>query len=681
MREFQRWKGLLSIDRIKSELKNERSNLLTELTSYIGAIAEDFEAKSNSTGSSKPPMVNNMSKVVNNIVWARQLSSAKVQSTLKTAESLFQDLSGMDEFRNACRDLASDIKGYEESQFKKWILEIESMTSDKLQALQLSGSIMEISKTDGNLKINYDEKKLATLLKDIRQLTELGFKVPKQIVKITESSRKFYKEGITLRQVANFFNSMASQIMDCHKPLLLDQTVKFENLIKLTSKGKTDAFGKVSSITWSNPVELEDYINQVQEACNDLMKGNRRIRKNHTDIVDNIVSMMNIDLLKNKNIWKEKLDLIKRIIDTLKVNVKYSKPWRVHLDYQLHKALEYQYKMGLESLNENFTVIEADLVYQDKTVKFRPPMEQLKAKYYNEISNFIDFPIKFSGLGGRPKIFNSIPSKNAESLMIVYKKAEELFTRLENMVNTFLPWTALGYFDMETYIEEHFTDVKDWENNYKMLRVKRKQLEKLNDYYKIDNFFNIRTEPFKKGIEGLFQKMSDALKYSLKARIKVDMEEIDKFIDEGMKKLNSRPQSVEEIGQAKAEAVEIASKKSSFVNLYNQCEERNKILIQISGEGVQISDMQNRWENFDVALSAFSSMIDEQKNVLKQETDKRIQALNGELEKTFNRWEALKPKERSDMDREMAMETSEKMKEWREKWDELEKKIKNITAD
>ena len=31
--------------------------------------------------------------------------------------------------------------------------------------------------------------------------------------------------------------------------------------------------------------------------------------------------------------------------------------------------------------------------------------------------------------------------------------------------------------------------------------------------------------------------------------------------------------------------------------------------------------------------------------------------------------------------RETAMETSEKMKEWRDKWDELEGKIKNITTD
>lgn len=681
LREFQRWKGLLSVDNIKADLKNERASLLTELISYINKVGSDFESKANQKSVSKPPLVNNMSRIINDIVWARQMMSSKVLSTQKVAESLFSDLDGMDEFKASCADISRDIKDYENKQFKRWLADVENLVKTKKDTLLLSGRPLEIDASSGLLKVRYNEKKLATLLKDTRQLTELGFKIPKQLVDIIESSRKFYKEGIALRQVVNFFNSMSSQIMDCHSAMLLRKTVAFEKLVKGTSNDKNDAFGKSAAPTWSNPVELEEYINEVQSACNDLSKENRKLRKMHTEVVDYIQAMMNIDLLKNKDLWKEKLDVIKRIMDSTNYSAKETKAWRTHLDYQLYKALEYQYQMGLESLNENFNIIEADLVYADKSVSFRPPIEALKAKYYKEISNFITFPMNFTGLGGKPSIFKVIPSKNAESLMAVYSKAEELFARLEKMINTFVPWTALGHFDLETYIEENFKDVKDWENNYKMLRTKRKQLDKLNEYYKIDNFFNIRTEPFKKGIEDLFQKMTDVLKFSLRSSIKVDMESIDVFIEEGMKKLNARPQSVEEIGLAKSNAVEISGKKSSFVALYNQCEQRNLILKQISGEGAQIGDMQNRWENFDVALSAFSSMIDEQKNVLKQETDKRISALNSELEKTFNRWEALKPKERGDMDRETAMETSEKMKEWREKWDELEKKIKNITED
>ena len=178
-------------------------------------------------------------------------------------------------------------------------------------------------------------------------------------------------------------------------------------------------------------------------------------------------------------------------------------------------------------------------------------------------------------------------------------------------------------------------------------------------------------DPFKKGNEDLLLRLNDVLKLSLRSAIKIDIENIDQFIDDSMKKLNVRPQSIEEIDKVKVEAVEIANKKKNkYVELYNQCEERNRVLMQISEEGAPIGEIQSRWKNFDVALNAFSPMI-----------DKRIHTLNGELEKTYNRWEALKPKDMNYMNRETAMETSEKMKEWRDKWNELEGKIKNITAD
>lgn len=571
LREFQRWKGLLSVDRIKQELKNERASLLTELTSYIGTLGADFESKSDSKSVDRPPLVNNMSRTVNDVVWARQLISSKVLATQKVAESLFADLDGIEEFRNACRDLVTDIKEYEKRTFNKWLADVQNLLKNKKESLELTGRLMEIDYTTGLLKVQYNEKKIVTLIKDVRQLTELGFKIPKQLNEIIENVRKFYREGVTLRQVANFFNNMSSQIMECHSTMLLRHTIAFEKIIKSKSKGGKDAFGNQSKdVTWTSPVELEEYIQQVQEASNVLIKENRKLRKMHMNVVDYIVSMMNTDLLKNKEIWKEKLDIIKRILDSSNYSAKETKIWRTHLDYQLYKALETQYQTGLRNLNENFNMIEADLVYVDKTVSFKPPMEQLKLMYYKEISNFIDIPIKFSGLGGKPSIFRVIPNRNSESLLAVYAKADEVFARLDNMINTFIPWTALGYFDLETYIEEHFKDVKDWENNFKMLRVKRKQLEKLNESYKIDSFFSIRTESFKKGIEDLFHRTHDILKYSLKGAIRTDMDAIDRFIDEGMKKLNARPQSVEEIGQAKAEAMEIAGKKNQYVELYKQ---------------------------------------------------------------------------------------------------------------
>ena len=40
------------------------------------------------------------------------------------------------------------------------------------------------------------------------------------------------------------------------------------------------------------------------------------------------------------------------------------KTWKSHWDRQLYKALEHQYQMGLEALNENLPEIKVELTYR-----------------------------------------------------------------------------------------------------------------------------------------------------------------------------------------------------------------------------------------------------------------------------------------------------------------------------
>lgn len=40
------------------------------------------------------------------------------------------------------------------------------------------------------------------------------------------------------------------------------------------------------------------------------------------------------------------------------------KTWKMHWDRQLYKALEHQYQMGLEGLNENLPEIRVELTYR-----------------------------------------------------------------------------------------------------------------------------------------------------------------------------------------------------------------------------------------------------------------------------------------------------------------------------
>ena len=93
MREFQRWKGLMSKDSIQKELQQERENLVVQMIGELKRMAEDFNMRTGQSiesipGMEKPPQCQNVSPVISAIIWARQLSQ-KIESNSMAAKSLF----------------------------------------------------------------------------------------------------------------------------------------------------------------------------------------------------------------------------------------------------------------------------------------------------------------------------------------------------------------------------------------------------------------------------------------------------------------------------------------------------------------------------------------------------------------------------------------------------------------
>ena len=62
----------------------------------------------------------------------------------------------------------------------------------------------------------------------MRQLSALGFTVRRDIATEAETARKFYRHGMVLRQVANFYNNIASEMIPCQKPMMLDASPEVE---------------------------------------------------------------------------------------------------------------------------------------------------------------------------------------------------------------------------------------------------------------------------------------------------------------------------------------------------------------------------------------------------------------------------------------------------------------------
>ena len=67
-------------------------------------------------------------------------------------------------------------------------------------SLETNGRLMDLNHKDGKLYVNYGER-LVTLLREVRQLTALGFAIPAKIQHTSSTGQKFYRHGVILKQV------------------------------------------------------------------------------------------------------------------------------------------------------------------------------------------------------------------------------------------------------------------------------------------------------------------------------------------------------------------------------------------------------------------------------------------------------------------------------------------------
>lgn len=81
--------------------------------------------------------------------------------------------------------------------------------------LETSGKLMELQHKKGTLRVNYSDR-LVRLLREVRQLTGLGYPVPAKIQHCATTAHKFYKHAIILKQV--------------HHPIQNTKTAFFYNL-------------------------------------------------------------------------------------------------------------------------------------------------------------------------------------------------------------------------------------------------------------------------------------------------------------------------------------------------------------------------------------------------------------------------------------------------------------------
>ncbi|XP_077154625.1 cytoplasmic dynein 2 heavy chain 1 isoform X4 [Ranitomeya variabilis] len=693
LQAFQTHRELVKRPSIRKHLILERETLLARLVDYIQEIRSDFEARYHGTpGDSSGPLAGkNLPEVVNNIVWVRQLH-LKVEDSVKIAETLLSDLSGFQAFRKDAGEHLEQFKEYEQEQFSEWSREIQSGLSDPKSGfcIQPNSQVMELDHSNGALKIHYSDR-LVALLREVRQLSALGLIIPAKIQQASKTAQTFYKQAMILKQVAHFYNTIDQQMIQSQRPMMLKSALAFEQIIK-SSRTSSGEPGQKTRITWDNPRELQSYIEKLQSVADQLSTENRKLRKKHTDFsqkpFSQVVALMSVDLLRQQQRWKDGLLEMRSVVSSLEYQGMRSgdmKAWRQHWDHQLYKALEHQYQMGLEALNENLPEISIDLTFKQGRLQFKPPYEEIRAKYYRDMKRFISIPNQFRGLSepGAEPIFSVMPERNANGFITVFSKAEDLFRRLSAVMDRFQEWVVLGQVDVDALIEKNLHDVFDWEKNFKALKVKGKDVERLPSVIKID-CLTINCSPVKAVIDDLIQKLFDSLLISLKKSIQAHLHEIDAFVSDGTEVLSSRPQSVEEIGEANMKHGELKLKKPEILPLFKEAEDKNRLLRSVAGGGLDtIGNLRAKWDKFELMMESHQLMVKEQIEIMKENVKTRVNIYMQELEKFKARWDQFKPNDDIiETGKEDVLEKSaQSIKEKKMEFDELEETKKKLMED
>ncbi|XP_034521541.1 LOW QUALITY PROTEIN: cytoplasmic dynein 2 heavy chain 1 [Ailuropoda melanoleuca] len=682
---FLKYKELVKRPTISKELMLERETLLARLVDSVKDFRLDFENRCRGVpGEASGPLAGkNLSEVVNNIVWVRQLE-LKVDDTIKIAEALLSDLSGFRSFHRSAEDLLEQFKLYEQEQFDDWSRDIQSGLSDSRSGLciEANSRIMELDPNDGSLKVHYSDR-LVILLREVRQLSALGFVIPAKIQQVANVAQKFCKQAIILKQVAHFYNSIDQQMIQSQRPMMLQSALAFEQIIKNSKAGS----GGKSQITWDNPKELEGYIQKLQNAAQRLATENRKLRKWHTTFCEKVVVLMNIDLLRQQQRWKDGLQELRTGLASVAQGFQASdmRAWRQHWNHQLYKALEHQYQMGLEALNENLPEISVDLTYRQGRLQFRPPFEEIRAKYYREMKRFIGIPNQFKGVAeaGEESVFSVMIDRNASGFLTIFSKAEDLFRRLSAVLQQHKEWIVIGQVDMEALVEKHLSTVHDWERNFKALKIKGKEVERLPSAVKVD-CLNINCNPVKTVIDDLIQKLFDILVLSLKKSIQAHLHKIDTFVTEAMEVLTVMPQSVEEIGDANLKYSKLQEWKPEILPLFQEAEDKNRLLRTVAGGGLEtISNLKAKWDKFELMMESHQLMIRDQIEVMKGNVKSCLQIYYQELEKFKARWDQLKPGDDIiETGQQNALDASAKsIKEKKIEFDDLEVIRKKLVDD
>ncbi|KAH7706719.1 cytoplasmic dynein 2 heavy chain 1, partial [Aphelenchoides avenae] len=686
---LHKYRQFLARSAVKAKLASEREDLVAKLAEFLREQKKEFGEK---IGMSRIYTGRYLTEIAAKIMWIRN-ASMRMDQLRELGAEIFDDMNSYKSVDTSAKDFREELKHAESEQFDAWCREIIQYIDDPSNsiALQTTGRLMMIEKDHGRLLVNYSDR-LAKLLTEVRQLSSLGLPIPSKIQQCVKVGDEFYRHGQVLKQVAMFYNTIETQMLPCQQAMMLDEALAFEKLVIPSGKSTDDT---AMTVTWDKPKELEEYIQKLKDASYKLTTHNRRLRKVHEEVMEKIVRLVSTENLDEEKWNAALLEVRQKFADEERkiANRSNARPWAIHLDRQLYKALQVQFQWSLESLQSQLPTIHTQLVFREQSLQLRPGLEEVRVRYYKELRKLLSIPLRFRGIQQVNKgneFFSAMLGKNASRFHGIYTESEKLFEKVSSVGDQFEDWIVLAQVNIEDLIEEHFKKASDWEAELKTVKAKGREVERLPNEIRLECIV-VSTNSVKSAIEDVLQRLYDALVWTLRHSINSELQEIGRTLTQAIETLSTNPQTMEELALANQHRIALVkeNKKACLRRIplvsrvkeqMTLIDEKNVLLRSVAGGGVDnLASVKGQYEKFQAMLESHEEVMKEQVEVMKSNVGDRVKAVNDEVERLFARWNQFKPK--SDVlneDRAALVKAVEFIREKRQQFDELSEQHKKI---
>lgn len=473
--------------------------------------------------------------------------------------------------------------------FSQWLEDVEDELDDLIFEIDQKQQVFNFDESSGKLKLGFSLR-WETLLREVKQVSALGLPMSSKVQKNCLKAAKFYRAGVLLQQVANFYNNIGDEMIPSTKPMLLSKAIKFEAMIKNITDDN-------NQMRWEKPDELERFSRKLQRSSEDFKAENNRIKSEHEELQKSVVELLQTDLVRRMDKWKSIIGQIRERVE--KVKIRYgaedTSNWLLHWDRQLYKVLEVHYRSGLSTLVDRLPDITMDLVIRNDHISFRPELENARARFYKEVRRFAQIPFSFRGVGDEKNLFGLIGTQNSDLLIPTIQRGEEIFAQVEDHKNNYSEWVYPAQVDCDKIFLE-FNTVTEFEDALRRVKFKGKELERLTNEIRIGCIL-LSITTFKRQAEGLLQKCYTGICNAIQFKVTSRSKEIRSFILSSKEVLEKRNTSIDEIKEQQMKHVEIVrTMNTSISEKYSNINELLRLHQKTTGDMIEVGQLKSDWE-------------------------------------------------------------------------------------